>query len=389
MGTKVKNLLFIVEKIGPYHNSRFNYLSKFKEFKIFVLETDTESKRYLWEEARNAEYTIYKIKKNQQGYKKFADINDQIIEILSLSNPKLIFITGWYEKIHHFLIYISYFKKIPIIIMSDSRNRDYKRIFYKELIKRILLKGFSSGIVAGKESADYLMKLNFKESYIFKPLDVVDNTFFRTQSTNKNVYSNYFLCIARFIKVKNYKNLLKGFEIYKAKGGNFNLLIIGSGPEENLINEFKNKSKFSNSIFLESWTNTGLLPEYYKKAKATVLASTKETWGLVINESMASGTPCIVSKNCGCYLDLIEEAKTGWGFDPNNAIELSSLFLKVERIKQTKLSKMRKNIKSKINKFGLDNFKLAVDEAIENSLNNRKYSLMSSILAYILFKIKS
>ena len=103
---------------------------------------------------------------------------------------------------------------------------------------------------------------------------------------------------------------------------------------------------------------------------------------------MASGTPCIVSKNCGCYLDLIEEAQTGWGFDPNNAIELSSLFLKVEKMNQMELSKMRKNIKSKINKFDLDNFKLAVDEAIENSLNNRKSSLISSILAYVLFKIK-
>ena len=38
MNTKVKNLLFIVEKIGPYHNSRFNYLSKVKEFKIFVID---------------------------------------------------------------------------------------------------------------------------------------------------------------------------------------------------------------------------------------------------------------------------------------------------------------------------------------------------------------
>ena len=39
---------------------------------------------------------------------------------------------------------------------------------------------------------------------------------------------------------------------------------------------------------------------------------------------------------------------------------------------QKKLTKMRKNIESKINKFGLDNFKLAVDEAIKNTLNNRK-----------------
>ena len=389
MVSKVKNLLFVVEKIGPYHNSRFNYLSKVKEFKIFVIETNTKSKTYMWEEVNNTNYTIYKLKKNQKGSQKFADINYQIIEILSQSNPKVIFITGWYEKTHHFLIYKSYFRKIPIIILSDSRYRDYKRSFYKELMKKILLKSFSSAIVAGKESTDYLLKLNFQKSSIFRPYNVVDNYFFKTCKTNKNIYSNYFLCIARFIKVKNYKNLIKGFEIYKKKSGNLNLLIIGFGPEEILIKEIKNKSKFSNSIFFESWKETSLLPQYYKGAKATVLASTKETWGLVINESMAAGTPCIVSRNCGCYLDLIEEGETGWGFDPKNEKELSNIFMKVEKTNQTELSKMKNNIKSKMNKFSLENYKQAVDEAIENSLNNRKSSLISSILAYILFALKN
>ena len=57
-------ILFVVEKIGPYHNSRFNYLSKFKGFKIFVIETDPKSKTYLWEEVKNKNYTIYKLNKN-------------------------------------------------------------------------------------------------------------------------------------------------------------------------------------------------------------------------------------------------------------------------------------------------------------------------------------
>lgn len=390
MVSKVKNLLFVVEKIGPYHNSRFNYLSDFKGFNIFVIETNAKSKTYLWEEVKDKKYTIYKLNKNLRRSQIFADIKHQITEILFQCNPNIIFITGWYERAHYFLIYKSYFNKIPIIILSDSRYRDDKRIFYKELIKRILLKSFSGGIVAGKESADYLIKLNFKESTIFRPYNVVDNNYFLKTSTNsKNIYSNYFLCVARFINVKNYKNLLKGFEIYKNKRGDLNLLIIGAGPEEKLIKEIKNESKFSNSIFLESWKKTSLLPQYYKEAKATVLASTKETWGLVINESMASGTPCIVSKNCGCFLDLIEEGKTGWGFDPNNAIELSNVFLKVEKINQEELSKMKNYIKLKMNKFRLYNFKQAVDRAIENSINNRKSSLISSLLGYILFALKN
>ena len=387
MNYKAKNLLFVVEKIAPYHNSRFDYLSKVKGLKIFVIETNPKSKEYLWGDKKNANYKIYKLKE-QKGSQKNLRINYQLNEILYKSNAKFIFITGWYEKTHHYLIYKSYFKKLPLILLSDSRYNDKKRIFYKELIKKILLKSFSSSIVAGKESYDYLINLNFSKNGIFKPFDVVDNNYFsRDSNTNKNIYKNYFLCVARFIEEKNYINLFNAFEIYKNKHGNLNLLIIGSGPEEKMIKELKNKSKFSRSIFLEGWKNTNLLPQYYKKAKATVLASKKDTWGLVINESMASGTPCIVSKNCGCYIDLIEEGVTGWGFDPNDPEELSNLFLKVESIGEKDLNEMKIKSKKKINEYTLNEFAKAVKRSIEYSLNNKKLSFFSSILAYILYSL--
>ena len=31
----------------------------------------------------------------------------------------------------------------------------------------------------------------------------------------------------------------------------------------------------------------------------------RETWGLVVNEALASGLPCIVSDACGCAEDLV------------------------------------------------------------------------------------
>ena len=57
--------------------------------------------------------------------------------------------------------------------------------------------------------------------------------------------------------------------------------------------------------------------------------SLTDQWGLVINEAITSGVPCIVSKNCGCYFDLIKNAKTGWGFDSENIKELSNLMKKL------------------------------------------------------------
>ena len=52
--------------------------------------------------------------------------------------------------------------------------------------------------------------------------------------------------------------------------------------------------------------NQSEIARAYAAADALVLPSdAKETWGLVVNEAMASGLPCVVSAACGCTEDLV------------------------------------------------------------------------------------
>ena len=53
------NIFFILERIGPYHNSRFNKLSQNKELKINVLETNHNSKTYPWDKNYNNNYKVF------------------------------------------------------------------------------------------------------------------------------------------------------------------------------------------------------------------------------------------------------------------------------------------------------------------------------------------
>jgi glycosyltransferase involved in cell wall biosynthesis len=61
--------------------------------------------------------------------------------------------------------------------------------------------------------------------------------------------------------------------------------------------------------------NQSALPAAYAAMDALVLPSdVRETWGLVVNEAMACGTPALVSNACGCAPDLIREGHTGYTF---------------------------------------------------------------------------
>lgn len=65
----------------------------------------------------------------------------------------------------------------------------------------------------------------------------------------------------------------------------------GEGPQASFVG-FLNQTEISKA---------------YVAADCLVLPSdSRETWGLVVNEAMASGIPCIVSDACGCNEDLIK-----------------------------------------------------------------------------------
>jgi glycosyltransferase involved in cell wall biosynthesis len=48
----------------------------------------------------------------------------------------------------------------------------------------------------------------------------------------------------------------------------------------------------------------------------------KETWGLVVNEAMASGLSCVVSNACGCAEDLVKPIRPDLCYQVGDIIAL-------------------------------------------------------------------
>ncbi|MDO9411041.1 MAG: glycosyltransferase family 4 protein [Pseudolabrys sp.] len=110
------------------------------------------------------------------------------------------------------------------------------------------------------------------------------------------------LFCGKFIAKKRPMDLVRAAASLGGQGANVHLLFAGAGELEPALRDACNDVRASFAGFL----NQTEISRAYVAADCLVLPSdATETWGLVVNEAMASGLPCIVSDACGCAEDLV------------------------------------------------------------------------------------
>jgi glycosyltransferase involved in cell wall biosynthesis len=273
------------------------------------------------------------------------------------------------------------------VIVSDSRNRDEPRTFWKEACKRLLLRGYSSALVAGSESRAYLEGLGFPAAAIFQPWDVVDNAFFRDQAVGFSLNQRlqpHFLCISRFVAKKNHLLLLDAYDRYQRDGGKWGLRLIGCGPLALAIRAAVANLPYPDRVQLEPFQQLDEVGHAYAAASGFVLASHSDQWGLVVNEAMAAGLPVIVSRGCGCAVDLIEDGVTGWSFAPADSDDLSTCLHAVEALPQATRAQVAAASWERLQHFTPESFASSLRNAVEWALQRPRQSHRSTMMASLL-----
>lgn len=88
------------------------------------------------------------------------------------------------------------------------------------------------------------------------------------------------------------------------------LLVAGSGEQETALRELAARRGIH--AVWRGFVNQSELPRLYAAADCLALPSDwGETWGLVVNEALATGLPCAVSDRVGCAPDLVTAGETG------------------------------------------------------------------------------
>jgi glycosyltransferase involved in cell wall biosynthesis len=275
-------------------------------------------------------------------YKKAKELNPDIIHI---STPGFVGICGVIiAKLLKKDIVGTYHTDFPQFIYKVTNNKIYFNI--SKWCLKIFYKNFKSLI---SRSNDYIEKIHqdikYPKEKIHHLISGVNTEKFSPKFKDKTIWSNYgiatnhiFLYVGRVSKEKNLDFLIETFDDYSKMNTNVSLAIVGSGNIEEYKKRFTNEK-----IFYLGHKEKEELSSLYASSDAFVFPSVTDTLGQVVYESIASGTPVIVT-NVGGPQTIVNQAsgKVGFILESNNTkqwIETFDLLL----TKKEKMKTMRED----------------------------------------------
>jgi len=332
----------LFHRLGPYHHARLNTLATHCE--LSVIELSTIDNTYAWDVVENKhDYPVVPLFTDADiNTKPVDDITRKTRNALIDIKPEVVAIPGWSSPAALVALQWCCETNTPAILMSDSTERAEPRAYWRERIKSRVVRLFSAALVAGEPHVNYVEQLGLPGRRIFIGYDVVDNAHFQTLSgsaqnnartlrVEHSLPDHYFLTSNRFIEKKNLPRLLDAYAAYvRQTGGNaWGLVLLGDGPLKPILVEQVAHLGLESQVQFTGFKQYDVLPVYYGLAHAFIQASLSETWGLVVNEAMASGLPVLISEHCGCASDLVESGRNGFTFNPYDVVALTNLMLKI------------------------------------------------------------
>ncbi len=280
-------------------------------------------------------------------------VDPSLIKKIKEWKPDHILVYGWAFYSH--LRAIKYFyKKVPLLFRGDSTILD-ETSGLKNFLKRSLLTWIYSSVdtclYVGKNNFDYYKRYKVSEDRLEYLPHVVDNDRFRRPATTdedtgiatvkkKLEGKKVFLFVGKFEKKKAPLSLAEAF-IHLGEA-NAALLFVGQGELEKSLKEYC--AGIAGIHFLP-FQNQKAITGIYQLADVLVLPSAyNETWGLVVNEAMATGLAIIVSDKVGAAPDLVENGINGYVFnsgDPDGLIDKMKLIC-AQDLQQMKDASLRK-----------------------------------------------
>jgi len=276
-------------------------------------------------------------------------------------------VNGWHFRSAWQAMFACWRSRTPVLMRSDSHLRS-GRSTVKRALKWPLYQSFiprlDGCLATGKWSRDYFLHYGAKPERVFVVPHSVDIDYFSNRAAefqakrdelrarwNISPRDFTFLFAGKFVEKKRPLDFVRAIAGAAAKRTSVKGLMIGDGP---LREECETAARSMNApITFAGFLNQSEMAQAYVAADALILPSDGgETWGLVVNEAMSCGLPCIVSDHVGCGPDLIQPGLTGDIFQLSDVSRLTELIL-AYAARGNEIEQMRAKVRATTSQFSV------------------------------------
>lgn len=237
------------------------------------------------------------------------------------------------EKID--IVHLHWTKDIPVVVFAKLLSKRKPKIvqtrhmhmtrFKSDFYHKFLYKNIDTIIAVTNQVKEQLERFipreirpNIEISYIgAKTPQLLNDEEKNNLKKSLQINDEFIVCITgRIEEAKGQHIVLEAVEKLRKNGVKIKTLVVGHFMEEDYINHLK--KSYCHDVFTGFVSNP---TDYMQIADCVVLATKKETFGLVLIEAMKCGV-CVLGSNQGGPLEIIEDEKSGLLFESMNSDDL-------------------------------------------------------------------
>jgi glycosyltransferase involved in cell wall biosynthesis len=274
---------------------------------------------------------------------------------------------------------------IPVLLRAEATDVDGHRGWVHRGFRDLALKWFYSGVAMclaiGTNSRTHYARLGIGPERIgFSPY-CVDTDLFENQYVARNPGrlrerltiardSLVVLFSGKLIPKKDPLALLRAVASQPTIVDRpVHLVFLGDGPLR-LELEQQAAAAAPGRVHFLGFQQQEDLGDVYADADMLVLPSVyEETWGLVVNEAMQFGVPCVVSDRVGCAPDLIVPGRTGAVFVHGDVGSLRDAIVRVAVSKAERAGEVHDWCRIHVSRYSID---AAADGILAAAMSARK-----------------
>jgi glycosyltransferase involved in cell wall biosynthesis len=319
-------LALITEIIAPYRIPVFNALAGREDIDlhvVFLAENDASLRQWLvYKDEIRFSYQVLPSWRRAIGSQRLL-FNWGVARALAAARPDIVICGGYNYPASWRAAQWAKHRRIPFLLWIESTSLDRRTgNFFVEKMKLHFLDLCTGFVVPGKASAGYLRMLGVLDDRIFVAPNAIDVDLFKNSAARARQDSvrlrealqlpaRYFLDVGRLVQAKGAFDLIDAYaKLSAVVRTQVSLLFVGDGVAREAL-AARSRGISPGSIEFRGFVQRDDLPAYYAFAEALVFPTHSDTWGFVVNEAMACGTPVIASEVAGCVPDLVQNLQTG------------------------------------------------------------------------------